>query len=244
MMKAATLSCAANRTGIKPTVRSSNAVYFTRRGGMGQTENYNFLIAHHIRAKIPGNFAIFSDQDQPGAQLSLISIKVGCFIGSSNMLRVVCIILCTGCFLVMGGIVRAAWIDPISPTIEIPAALKPGSPIPGYVTCEEWSAYNSYAIQYCHDGDVYLSYDPDRGIITRASTYVYSQAITLGQLVVAWGTPTGYKHEDRVLKVFWRDCYAYLTDSGMSPANRVVVVGWGLHNDSDPWRGFVTLHSQ
>lgn len=66
-----------------------------------------------------------------------------------------------------------------------------------------------------------------------------SQFFTVGQLVAAWGTPTGVLLHARTMRVYWKTRSAMVHTHLLRPDSRVVFILYELDQpDISPWRGF------
>lgn len=155
------------------------------------------------------------------------------------------IVICVSVVLLatVGGVVELSAARPIEPTIDIPADLKPGNPRPQHALCEGWPYY-SYLMEYCHIGEVYFFLDSQKGRITQSMYYPETQKLTLGELILNWGTPSGFSKAGMLVQVYWSDRYVYLQSQTLSPTTLVSTVGWNNEVEGKPWRGFVTVEAQ
>lgn len=84
-----------------------------------------------------------------------------------------------------------------------------------------------------------LTYD---GITQRiVYTSISTPNQTIGDLINAWGRPTGYTHTGESIVVFWSTRSAYLAPYSFKPQTLVKYVAYGdLLKQTAIWRGFTT----
>jgi hypothetical protein len=75
----------------------------------------------------------------------------------------------------------------VLPDVDLPERFQPGQPLPldAYCYWEHWSTQ----YLYCQADGVYLSFDQETRTIQRATKHV--QDLTIGDLILVWGEPTG-----------------------------------------------------
>ncbi len=76
---------------------------------------------------------------------------------------------------------------------------------------------------------------------TRIAVHEY----TIGDLLLAWGTPTGFSQIGRAIDVYWGGRSASLTTCSFRPDSRVDLITYS-HKlpGAAPWRGFVRIKSE
>jgi hypothetical protein len=124
--------------------------------------------------------------------------------------------------------------------------LAPGSGMPDRAWCN-WREMNRFhavsisceAIQT--DGThVRFTYNSKSKMIVRSSFAVRGQ--TIGKLMLAWGTPTGYKTWGNCFEVFWGKHSAWMTGT-FSPSTNVYFISF--YGPEAPavskWAGFISL---
>jgi hypothetical protein len=87
---------------------------------------------------------------------------------------------------------------------DVPEYLMPGQPAP--TSCEfQWRAYYPSSSYYCRtavDGAMmFAEYGIKNGAITRVSFSVSNK--TIGDLILQWGNPTGIRHYNWGVEVYW-----------------------------------------
>ena len=124
---------------------------------------------------------------------------------------------------------------------EVPEYLMPGHHAPQQ--CDfQWRAYYPSSSFYCRNTVsetlMYAEYSISRDAITRVS---YSVAnTTLGDLVLVWGAPTGFRHYSWGDVVFWGKRSVWASSGPFSPNSKVLLVSYSMDApDVQPWRGFV-----
>jgi hypothetical protein len=120
-----------------------------------------------------------------------------------------------------------------------PESLMPGQPLPAGVMCA-WPPLNEKMV-HCHiflDHDIYIVYDSSRGVIISTSVSLDDQA-SVGELIVAWGTPTGQRRYSWSTQVQWGSRYVYVSSRPFSPSNMPYFIHYTLEPDSvRAWNGF------
>jgi hypothetical protein len=124
--------------------------------------------------------------------------------------------------------------------VQPPANILPGNPLPDDVKCI-WPPYRSNGMLYCNtildENRVYLTYDPRREMIIRSSVEIDRQ--TVGDLLLAWGTPTGLKRSPWSAQIQWGGRYVYAYAHPFKPSNPIFFVFYTLEPESNPpWSGF------
>jgi hypothetical protein len=133
------------------------------------------------------------------------------------------------CFLglIIFGVVAPARLRPLAP-IEPPADLRPGNLLPADVNCLlPDDRYNSCTVR--RDGKtVELLYDARTRQILRVE--VPGAAYRFGDLILAWGVPTGYARSwyGCSVVVYWQTRAAYLYTCVLALTSQVMNVEFGL----------------
>jgi hypothetical protein len=124
---------------------------------------------------------------------------------------------------------------------DVPEYLMPGHPAPKQ--CDfQWRAYYPSSSFYCRNTVsntlMYAEFSISKGTITRVS---YSVAnTTLGDLVVLWGEPTGFRQYSWGDIVFWGQRSVWASSGPFSPNSKVLLVSYSMDaSEAHPWRGFV-----
>jgi hypothetical protein len=153
--------------------------------------------------------------------------------------QLVALLIFTGVCIFLSTLIGWLMTEPVNPpSVNMPAELLPGNPLPAHTAC---IPTYSYAEQYCWSGDVYFQYDMEAGEITHSSIYLYDQGVTVGELVIAWGSPSGYRRDGAdFINVYWADRYVYVIGKIFGPDNKVVLVAWDASTQlSTPWKGWI-----
>jgi hypothetical protein len=127
------------------------------------------------------------------------------------------------------------------PVAQLPPALMPGNPLPNDASCVTGpypSGNNLYCYMMLDDTLVYFMFSSMQGTIERLS---YSpRAGVLGDLILAWGTPSGMNRLTWAVEVHWGNRVVYVSDKPFGPESRIHYVAYNLMPDhAQPWRGFV-----
>ena len=139
--------------------------------------------------------------------------------------------------IVILGVMAVARMGALPQILDPPQAYLPGNPSPRELLCHEIS----YGYPLCsvdHLGqNIYVNYDTDTELITR--TIIMAQTYSIGQLVVAWGTPTGMVWKYDRVRVYWGIRSALVPSRSFKPESPVEYI---LYDLSEPeiasWRGF------
>jgi len=123
---------------------------------------------------------------------------------------------------------------------DIPEKLLPGNVMPGDVGCLQ-SPYSgervSCRLLTSQNDLIYITFDTKRHVITRASMLIERQPI--GDLIRAWGPPTGIKKMRWAMQVRWGMRYVYVSAQPFSPENAVGFISYAIDpDDVSPWKGF------
>jgi hypothetical protein len=142
-------------------------------------------------------------------------------------------------FLAISGAVLASRAT-LPAITQLPANILPGNPLPREAKCN-WPPNRSAGVMYCHvslgQNRVYITYDPMREMIIRSSVEIDRE--TIGDLLAAWGTPTGLKRSRWSVQVQWGSRYVYAYGRPFVPENPIFFVFYGLEQDVNaPWTGF------
>ncbi len=123
-----------------------------------------------------------------------------------------------------------------------PQAYLPGNPLPltsGEETCVALQPYSSSCRTHVQDHEFYWYYELGTYKIIR--TTISAEENTIGDLIIAWGTPTGFDQYDTSIVVSWGTRSALLVTNSFQPYSQVRFIEY----DTEPlkrsgWHGFVT----
>jgi hypothetical protein len=154
-----------------------------------------------------------------------------------NLLHRIGFCLFIGLLWLVGGTLALArgGHTPALSGVNLPAHLRPGQPLPAGAICN-WYPY-SYSVCYGQWRTFYFTYDARQGTIVHVSTWLYERGLTAGDLILAWGQPTGYQAGPLPV-LFWSGRYVYLIGRTFAPDNRVGALVWDTEPRGEPWRGF------
>jgi hypothetical protein len=144
---------------------------------------------------------------------------------------------------ILFGVVTPARSEVVTePNIYVSSRFLPGNPFPGSAWCN-WSSYTDGDL-YCealniNDDTISFTFDPHRQLITYTTFSI--PAITVGELILAWGLPTGYIPAGIGTKVTWQHRAIYVMSRVFAPSNKVSFVSYQLDEikPTHPWRGFI-----
>jgi hypothetical protein len=128
----------------------------------------------------------------------------------------------------------------IPPVLDLPQPYLPGNPLPRNVSCRVPGGEHIECFAELSVHVIYFTFDEETRMIKR--TVVPAWEYTLGQLIAAWGTPTGINRGDYTTYVVWNTRSALLYRSSIQPENRVNFIWYDLEPaQAAPWRGFTTI---
>ncbi len=136
-------------------------------------------------------------------------------------------------------IILAGRLHPVQ-SLGLKTVILPGDNMPPGAQCHTYSYY-SYEI-YCHlasdGGDIYFYPDKKSNKVAGAS-YLISGHINVGQLLNAWGEPSGERRSEYASEISWPGKYAYVIDRFISPNSPVGYIFFGDSQAEDhKWTGF------
>jgi hypothetical protein len=130
-----------------------------------------------------------------------------------------------------------------APYISLPEfSIKPGDSLPSDADC--YFYYYPPGGAYCHvrrgNLDIYLSLDTIHSKIEHVAYLLNSDYLRIGDLVLAWGLPTGqYRSKWGQMIYFSTDRYAYIPGPEFRPASIVRLIVFGKNEIRiERWRGF------
>lgn len=105
--------------------------------------------------------------------------------------------------------------------------------VPGDGRCFTYRSYNGEAI----GKKVYLTVEIATGAIIQA--LIPATEYTVGDLMLAWGTPIGFSRSGRAITVYWNKRSAYLTTCSFRPESHVTWITYFSESvEASPWHGF------
>lgn len=126
--------------------------------------------------------------------------------------------------------------------INIPDAYQPGQPVPGDPPCSARRTDYRAGLASCTDGlrpgpHYFVEYDVQRNIIVHASLWTAQETMTLGDLILTWGQPSGIDNSF----LMWGQRGAFASDAeALSPDSKVYFISYDLQPGlQEPWRGFI-----
>lgn len=122
---------------------------------------------------------------------------------------------------------------------ELPNEVRPGHDLPAQARCT-YPPYGSLFIGcriLISDHVYFITYHLKRRIITRTSIAIDGE--TIGQLILAWGLPTGIRRAGWMSEVHWGDRSVYVGARTFSPTSRTAFISFDLEpGQTAPWTGF------
>ncbi|MCC7449111.1 MAG: hypothetical protein IT324_16960 [Anaerolineae bacterium] len=148
--------------------------------------------------------------------------------------------LCAALIIVVSAVIVASRRPSMPQIMEPPAILLPGNRIPDDAHCDYHPFLDSriYCSTTRNGSTIYLSYDLSRQAII--DTVIFTNHMTIGELIQTWGAPTGYTRAGAAVQVYWGNRSAYIFVGTFSPNSRTSFITYSMepHETSD-WRGFV-----
>jgi hypothetical protein len=125
-----------------------------------------------------------------------------------------------------------------------PQAYLPGNPLPGFLGdegCWLGLSYNSSCLIHLQNHDIYWVYEAGTHRILR--TTITAEENTIGDLILAWGTPTGFDQDGIWIVMSWDTRSAQLVTTSFNPYSRVRFISYDTELlRLSPWRGFVIIN--
>ena len=82
-------------------------------------------------------------------------------------------------------------------------------------------------------------------IDSASRTIIQTSGYSMGDLILAWGTPTGYSQIGRDINVIWGTRHAHLATCSFRPESYVeILTDYPDPVTASPWRGFVRVNSK
>jgi hypothetical protein len=122
--------------------------------------------------------------------------------------------------------------------LELPPRYLPGSPYPSDTACYTPAGESMPRCSVDLLGnDVYFNFDNEKTSILRS--IIPTQEYRIGDLVLAWGSPSGIKQQDTLSYVYWGRRSALLYTRSLQPHSRVTFILFDpVETEASPWRGF------
>lgn len=139
--------------------------------------------------------------------------------------------------LIFGDLV-AARIGAAPQILELSVDYRPGGPLPQRAICYSGSAMQNICTLNDAGRDIHFNYDSHRQMIVRS--VIPAREYTIGQLIIAWGPPTGMIVLPTRVVVYWGNRSARVYSDSLRPASRVEFIVYDMAESQDisPWQGF------
>jgi hypothetical protein len=127
----------------------------------------------------------------------------------------------------------------INDTVDIPEKYHPGNTLPHDATCD-WHPASEKTL-YCYvevnGAPIYMAYDMARNKILDVAATAHDA--TVGDLITAWGRPTGVIRWSVSVQVFWGTRSAYVMSGAFTPSSHASFISYSTDvRDVEPWQGF------
>ncbi len=150
------------------------------------------------------------------------------------------------CLVVISAIMLTARTALSPLDLELPRVFQPGHVLPPDVSnfreyYRSLSGVTGYVDPANDQREYIVELDMPGRTIHHVSKWVFDSRLTLGDLILRWGTPTG----QRGSFVEWDDRSAFvLSDLGFQPSSEVYFISYGSSSeDLEPWTGFAHSRS-
>ncbi len=120
-----------------------------------------------------------------------------------------------------------------------PQAYLPGNPLPPLSddACDQLSPYSRSCLMHLQNHDIYWHYEPGTRKIIR--TTIAANETTIGDLIIAWGTPTGFDQYGASIVVSWGTRSALLVTHSFQPYSQIRFIDYDTEPlKRSPWYGF------
>lgn len=141
--------------------------------------------------------------------------------------------------LLTGGVLSVLSKGILSEIYTPPQGVLPGSPLPHFAgedACDKFAPVNMICGEL--DGQkMYWSYESKTQKIVR--TILLAAEYTIGDLILAWGTPTGFDRYGTAIFVSWEARSAHLMTDFFHPYSPIRFIQYDLEPPQrSVWRGF------
>jgi hypothetical protein len=158
-----------------------------------------------------------------------------------TVLKFTAVVLVGWTIIVLGVVIRGRMgAAPHVP--DLPQRFLPGNPLPGEAAC---TRYSNELILRCvvHLADYDVVFSLDAGMSFIHSTLIPAQKYTAGDLVAAWGAPTGITWDETNIYLYWETRSALLDTGSLQPDSRVDYILYELAAPlpAAPWPGFTSV---
>jgi hypothetical protein len=155
--------------------------------------------------------------------------------------RNIAVVVFAGWTMLVLGVVMSARTGATPHAPDLPQRFLPGNPLPGEAACMTLSdEHIPRCVVHQADYDVYFNFNADTRIISR--TVIPAQQYTLGELMAAWGNPTGLTWNETNIYIYWGTHSALLYASSFQPNSRVDFILYELERkQAAPWPGFTSV---
>jgi hypothetical protein len=139
------------------------------------------------------------------------------------------------------GVVTGTRVETVAPIPDLPQRYLPGKSLPGdaacpkarievwYVNCE--ASHLGYKVEFIIQGST----------MSIISSSIWTPNYTIGDLILAWGIPTGMDQDRHYINVFWGTRYALLLTRSFRPDSHVKMIVYTQKAlRSSPWHGFAS----
>src|SRR5437762_5886729 len=124
--------------------------------------------------------------------------------------RIISALTTTFATVVVVGVISTSRSAILAPQIDVPSRYMPGSPLPDDSDCE-WHMYEDH-LRFCRAhayGWLYFTYDTRARIIDHVTSEAPDN-LTIGDLMLIWGIPTGTDQNRWGVYAYWGSRSAFV----------------------------------
>ena len=149
-------------------------------------------------------------------------------------------LLLLGSIMLVLSVVAVASAGTPTPIPNLPEMYLPGSPIPEDALCYSYLTIVDPSV-VCYvtfqGKEIFLKFDQNMKTILRVITS--TQEYTIGEMLLAWGAPSGIEATPYSTSIFWGTRSAHFYIDSLRPDSRVEYIRYDLEPQSvSPWQGF------
>ena len=142
--------------------------------------------------------------------------------------------------LIIFSVLNVARTGTISKILGLPRPYLPGNSLPRLPKDAECNHFENDIIScIVHelDQDVYVSYEKNSRMIVHTGLKAIESKI--GELIVAWGLPSGINQYDDTIVIYWGTRSAVLYTNSFRPESTVKFIQYDFaEQQASPWQGF------
>lgn len=148
------------------------------------------------------------------------------------------ILACLGFAICVMGVIVIARLESVPQFVELPEIYLPGNPLPDDLMCyyRDSEPQPRCVVHFLND-ELHFTSHTVTGLIDQ--TIIPALKYTLGDLILAWGTPRGVLRSPQTTFIFWGKRSIVLYTGNFRPGSRVQYILYSQEPlPASPWRGF------